>query len=830
MQLSEFQSLPIKEVEKIIQETGPHTCAWVVNGTRRWYMLEYQTRLEDFSLDYLGTINQRTIEIIQMFFEHGVNTLVMPIISPYILRKRSASYGKMASYAIEQLTVNQHYLDFYDSLDVRVGVYGDYKNYFGKETVDRLEKSIESVKQRTADHRKKRIFWGVCAHDAIETVSQLSIDHYLKNSVAPTKKQLIEAYYGEYVEPVDLYLSASKPRVFDVPLISSGRESLYFTVAPSPYMDQSQFRDILYDHIFHRTATQSQYTFEDVDQEKDWNLLRDFYHLNKRSTLGIGIREERLGVWHAVPQVQTEEEVCSVQQQSTRNNQGDRAGHHNFLLADQILDTLKETGPGHNTTTAYDTAWVAKLKDQAPKSAAKALNWLRKNQLSNGSWGMNRPLYHHDRVVCTLAAIIALRKNGDIRDRDRVAKGLFALHDHLELLHMDQAGPTVGFEMILPALINEALDVGLLPPIDDEFLTPLRKVRSYKLSLSPNGMINRDVSMAFSAEMAGEDGKKILAVDDILEANGSVALSPSATAYYLLKIKPFDPEPLAYIQSLWQNGIANFSPFDLFEQGWVLWNFSLNNLEAYPEIEARKDEILENLYQNWRKGEGIGFSEFYSPTDADDTAITFRLLNEAGYDVDISDVLRFEGDNHFRTFDFETHSSVSTNVHILFALRAAGYDRSDPEVQKILKFIEAERVDRNYWIDKWHISPYYVTSHAIIALIGLENELARDSIQWMLDTQKSNGGWGDQFTTAEETAYCLQAILLWKKAGHYVPEEAIKNALEWLNDHLFEPYPPQWMAKCLYSPLVMVRSSILSALMLAKEIGLADQRFAAMVV
>ena len=826
MQLSKFQQLATNEVEQIIKESGPHTCVWVINGTRRWYMLEHHTREEDFSIDYLETINQRTIDIIKMFFEHGIDTLVMPILSPYILKKRSQNYGRMASYAVEQLTFNPQYLDLYKSCDVRVGFYGDYENCFDEETSDRLVKSIDNIKQITAKHTEKRLFFGVCAHDAIESVARLSIEYHQEYGDIPSKEKLIELYYGEYLDPIDLYLSASKPRVFDVPLISTGRESLYFTVAPSPYMDRDQFRSILYDHIFHRTATQSLYKIEASDEEEDWNRLRDFYHLNRQSTLGIGRRNPQLGVWHAISQVNP------LSEPHTEKKKDDDVSGEVFnqqLLVNQIEALLTETGPGHNTVTAYDTAWVAKLGDQAPEISSLALNWLRQNQLSNGSWGMNRPVYHHDRVICTLAAIIALRKNSDIQDRDRVARGLFALHDHLEMLDQDQAGPTVGFEMILPTLVAEAMDVGLLPPIDFEILSPLEKARQYKLDLCPDGLINRKVSMAFSAEMAGKDGKEILAIDELLEANGSVALSPSATAYYLLKIKPNDPQPLDYIKSLWQNGVANFSPFDLFEQGWVLWNLSLNDLDSQLDIQKRMAEILANLNENWQDDHGIGFSDFYSAKDADDTAVIFSLLHQAGYEVGIDNVLSFEGDDHFRTFDFETHPSVSTNVHVLYALSTVGFNASDARVQKILNFLNRERINDQYWVDKWHISPYYVTSHAIIALKGIDNDLAEDSIKWMLETQKTNGGWGDQFSTAEETAYCLQALLTWRKAGHLVPDEPIAQALEWLVDHIEEPYPPQWIAKCLYSPYVVVKSSILSALMLAKELGITDGRFVPLV-
>lgn len=74
-----------------------------------------------------------------------------------------------------------------------------------------------------------------------------------------------------------------------------------------------------------------------------------------------------------------------------------------------ILCSLED---GEITISAYDTAWVALVEDihaigtpQFPSS----LEWIAKNQLSDGSWGDNRLFSAHDRIINTLACVIALR-------------------------------------------------------------------------------------------------------------------------------------------------------------------------------------------------------------------------------------------------------------------------------------------------------------------------------------------------------------------------------------------------------------------------------------
>ncbi len=88
---------------------------------------------------------------------------------------------------------------------------------------------------------------------------------------------------------------------------------------------------------------------------------------------------------------------------------------------------------------------------------------------------------------------------------------------------------------------------------------------------------------------------------------------------------------------------------------------------------------------------------------------------------------------------------------------------------------------------------------------------------WILETQNEDGSWGYYIPTAEETAYCLQALVIWKRSGHPVPDEVLQRGAGWLTAHMDDPLPPLWIGKCLYCPVYVVRSAILSALMLVAQ-------------
>ena len=71
----------------------------------------------------------------------------------------------------------------------------------------------------------------------------------------------------------------------------------------------------------------------------------------------------------------------------------------------QIKQLLEDIGPGRMLSSAYDTAWIARLVDWDESISRQALNWLREHQLPDGSWGASQFSYFHDRLICTLAAI-----------------------------------------------------------------------------------------------------------------------------------------------------------------------------------------------------------------------------------------------------------------------------------------------------------------------------------------------------------------------------------------------------------------------------------------
>jgi ent-copalyl diphosphate synthase len=79
---------------------------------------------------------------------------------------------------------------------------------------------------------------------------------------------------------------------------------------------------------------------------------------------------------------------------------------------ESIKSMLGSMEDGEISISAYDTAWVALVEDvhgsglpQFPSS----LQWIAKNQLPDGSWGDGHIFLCYDRIIGTLACVIALK-------------------------------------------------------------------------------------------------------------------------------------------------------------------------------------------------------------------------------------------------------------------------------------------------------------------------------------------------------------------------------------------------------------------------------------
>lgn len=292
--LAQFINLPMNELSALVRACGPKVAVFPINGTRRWFALEYPSAAQegDPVAAYMDISQTRHIELYRLFFEHGVDTLLTPVFGSELFRRGDAYIRRIGIAGIARLAQHPEFLKFYDEYDVRVRFYGDYRRELAGTEFTSLIDIFEAAMQRTRNHNRARLFFGVFASDATESSAELAIDFYRLNNRVPTRREMVELYYGEYVEPVNFFIGFDKLSVFDYPLLASGEEDLYFTVVPSPYMTERQLRTILYDHLYTRRLPEPDYGRL---SRADWDWIKSFYSARHEQIFGVG--EVHSGLW-----------------------------------------------------------------------------------------------------------------------------------------------------------------------------------------------------------------------------------------------------------------------------------------------------------------------------------------------------------------------------------------------------------------------------------------------------------------------------------------------------------------------------------------------------
>lgn len=293
MELEEFLSLSDEEVADIVRASGTKTCVFPFNGTRRWFVLEHGLGLSgDAARQYVELTTQAYIATYKLLFDHGIDTVVAPVFGGDIMR-RGEKYMSEIGAGLSLLATHPDFVSFYNEYDARVHFYGDFRKQLKDTPYIHLCDTFDDIAHKNLHHEKHRLFYGVCAEDATSTVAELSVDHYRETGQVPSRRELIELYYDEYIEKADIFIGFEKFNVFDYPMLSQGDESLYFTAAPSLYMTSRQFRSILYDHIHLRPIQEPDYF---AMSQSGFDFMRQFYKNNREVTMGIG--EVKSGIWY----------------------------------------------------------------------------------------------------------------------------------------------------------------------------------------------------------------------------------------------------------------------------------------------------------------------------------------------------------------------------------------------------------------------------------------------------------------------------------------------------------------------------------------------------
>ena len=281
-----FLQLPTVEVAALVRATGHKVCVFPVNGTRRWFMLEHADKIGGDPIEaYMEASIKNHVELCGLLFDHGIDTILAPVFGRELMHRGDEYTKRVGMDGLVRTATDRHYREFFEKYKVKVRFYGDYRDVLTGTLYEYALKSMFEVTEATKQNAGFRLFFGVFADEATDTIARLSVEHYLALGTIPDKQTLVQKYYGEDLPPVSIFIGFDKFSVFDMPLLSTGAEDLYFSLSPSPYMTERQLRAILYDHIYVRRTQEPDYT---KLEPKELSSLRNYYRSHQDEAFGVG--------------------------------------------------------------------------------------------------------------------------------------------------------------------------------------------------------------------------------------------------------------------------------------------------------------------------------------------------------------------------------------------------------------------------------------------------------------------------------------------------------------------------------------------------------------
>ncbi|XP_009765872.1 ent-copalyl diphosphate synthase 5-like [Nicotiana tabacum] len=363
---------------------------------------------------------------------------------------------------------------------------------------------------------------------------------------------------------------------------------------------------------------------------------------------------------------------------------------------------LRSMDDGEINISAYDTAWVALVKDvnETPQFPS-SLEWIANNQLADGSWGDSSIFLVYDRVINTLACVIAL-KSWNV-DSHRCELGMSFIRENLSRIGDENAEHMpIGFEVAFPSLIEIGKKLGIDFPYDSPVLQEIYARRTLKLTRIPKDIMHKvPTTLLHSLEgMPDLDWQKLLQLQC---ADGSFLFSPSSTAFALMQTQ--DNNCLNYLANVvekFSGGVPNVYPVDLFEHIWIVDRMERLGISRYFKREIK--ECIDYVTRYWTN-EGICWARNSPVQDIDDTSMAFRLLRLHGYVVSADVFKHFENGGEFFCFAGQSNQAVTGmyNLYRASQLMFPGEKILENAKKFSSNFLREKRA-KNELLDKWIIT------------------------------------------------------------------------------------------------------------------------------
>ncbi|KAM3397400.1 copal-8-ol diphosphate hydratase, chloroplastic [Capsicum galapagoense] len=374
-------------------------------------------------------------------------------------------------------------------------------------------------------------------------------------------------------------------------------------------------------------------------------------------------------------------------------------------LVEKIKDMLNSLKDGISSVSPYDTAWVALIRDTNGSDKPQfpsCLQWIVDNQLCDGSWGEESIFCIYDRLLNTLACVVALT-TWNTAPEMRNKGALFIKENICKIETGNVENMTCGFEIVFPALLEKAQHLDIDIPYDAPILKNICARREMKFKRIPKDLVHTiPTTLLFSLEGFRDlDWKRLLRLQ---MPDGSFLTSIASTAFAFMETN--DQNCLKYLQRVvhkYNGGAPHSYPVDMQARLWAIDRLQRLGISYYFEEEFK--DMLDHVQRYWNQEIGIFSGRNSNYCDIDDSCMAIRLLRLHGYDVNPDVLNKFKDGDNFFCLMGETDKSPTAmyNLYRCSQVSFPGEKILDDAKKFTYNFLQ-HCLSNNQSLDKWLIA------------------------------------------------------------------------------------------------------------------------------
>ena len=299
-----------EETARFVQANeGPRVVTLVDDGTRRTGLISYRMNLsqEEFMVKLNRRLARPFMDTYELLFRQGADHIFTPAMTHGRYALDENYQRQIIAYANEVFG-GEFWREWFHTQKIHCRLYGD-REMLQEHGYGRTLELADALASETKGYARK-LWLGFACSTAIEQI-RFAENRALEGGRRHDKHQyqngypdLVRAYYGEDVPPVDVFIRPCECRLSEtMPPFLGEYAECYFTPVPATEMRGDWYRKVLYDFMFVRRRTFGAKSYRENLEPQALEYLRGYYERHATTVMGLGHRVGGFWLWgdEAVP-------------------------------------------------------------------------------------------------------------------------------------------------------------------------------------------------------------------------------------------------------------------------------------------------------------------------------------------------------------------------------------------------------------------------------------------------------------------------------------------------------------------------------------------------